>query len=43
MESIINELGIIIYATLTYTPPLLFAALGSCFAGCRGALSGQKL
>ena len=39
MESIINELGIIIYATLTYTPPLLFAALGSCFSENSGVVN----
>ncbi|MCI6979678.1 MAG: ABC transporter permease [Clostridiales bacterium] len=39
MESIINELGIIIYATLTYTPPLLFAALGSCCSEKSGVIN----
>ena len=27
MNDFINELGVIIYATLLFTPPLLFAAL----------------
>ncbi len=39
MDMIINELGIIIYATLTYTPPLLFAALGSCFSENSGVVN----
>ena len=32
MTSFMNEFGIILYATLIYTPPLLYAALGSCFS-----------
>ena len=31
LDFLITELGVIIYATLLYTPPLLFASLGSCF------------
>ena len=31
MTAFMNEFGIILYATLIYTPPLLYAALGSCF------------
>ena len=36
MDLIINNLGIIIYATLLFTPPLLFAAMGSCFSELSG-------
>lgn len=32
MGELIKDLGIILNATLMYTPPLLFAALGSCFS-----------
>ena len=32
MHVIIIDLGILINATLIATPPLLFAALGSCFS-----------
>ena len=32
MDNLINSIGIIIYTTLLYPPPLLFAALGSCFS-----------
>ena len=39
MSGIINELGVIIYATLLYTPPLLFAALGSCFSEVSGVVN----
>lgn len=39
MDSIINNLGIIIYATLLFTPPLLFAALGSCFSEVSGVVN----
>lgn len=39
MDAIINNLGIIIYATLVYTPPLLFAALGSCFSEVSGVVN----
>ena len=28
MDNFINSLGIILYATLLFTPPLLFAAMG---------------
>ncbi len=30
MDQILKDLGIVLNATLMYTPPLLFAALGSC-------------
>lgn len=39
MEGFINSLGIIIYATLLYTPPLLFAAMGSCFSEVSGVVN----
>ena len=39
MESFINNLGIILYATLIYTPPLLFTALGSCFSENSGIVN----
>lgn len=32
MNELLKDLGIILNATLMYTPPLLFAALGSCFS-----------
>lgn len=39
MNAFINELGVIIYATLLYTTPLLFAALGSCFSEVSGVIN----
>lgn len=39
MDAVINELGVIIYATLLYTTPLLFAALGSCFSEVSGVIN----
>ena len=39
MDGFINELGVIIYATLLFTPPLLFAALGSCFSEVSGVVN----
>lgn len=39
MSNFINELGIILYATLIFTPPLLYAALGSCFSEVSGVIN----
>lgn len=39
MTSFINEFGIILYATLIYLPPLLYAALGSCFSEVCGVVN----
>ena len=39
MDNVINSIGIIIYTTLLYTPPLLFAALGSCFSETSGVVN----
>ena len=37
--SFISSVGVIIYATLLFTPPLLFAALGSCFSEVSGVVN----
>ena len=39
MSSFINEFGVILYATLIYTPALLYAALGSCFSEVSGVIN----
>lgn len=39
MDIILDNLGVIIYATLLFTPPLLFAALGSCFSEVSGVVN----
>lgn len=39
MDSIINSIGIVLYATLLFTPPLLFAAMGSCFSETSGVVN----
>ena len=39
MTDFVNELGVILYATLIYTPALLYAALGSCFSEVSGVVN----
>lgn len=39
MEGFIQEAGIVLYAVLIYTPPLLYAALGSCFSEVSGVVN----
>ncbi len=39
MDAFISNLGLIINATLIATPPLLFAALGSCFSERSGVIN----
>ncbi len=39
MTQILSSLGIVLNATLMYTPPLLFAALGSCFSEKSGVVN----
>lgn len=39
MDMIISNLGLLINATLIATPPLLFAALGSCFSERSGVIN----
>lgn len=39
MEQFWKDLGIILNATLMYTPPLLYAAMGSCFSEKSGVIN----
>jgi len=39
MDKFVIELGVILYATLIYTPALLYAALGSCFSEVCGVVN----
>ena len=39
MAQFLKDLGVILNATLMYTPPLLFAALGSCFSEKSGVVN----
>jgi len=39
MDAFITEFGVVLYATLVYTPALLYAALGSCFSELSGVVN----
>ena len=42
MNQVLITIGVILNATLMYTPPLLFAALGSCFSEKSGVVNPTK-
>ena len=39
MNDIINSLGVILFATLVYSTPLIYAAMGSCFSEVSGVIN----
>ena len=39
MNNLVNSLGIMLYATLIYMTPLLYASLGSCFSEVSGVIN----